>query len=218
MYEQCLWAGIDRTKIYYPSRGFLTGYTGRQYFDFFQPHDGEVFIDAGAYNGLTSVDFFRWANGSYKKIYMFEANPENESLCHESMRKNCISNYQLINKGAWNKEGEVAFNRTNCGAGSQIDIKGGTEKIYTTTIDKVLGGDVASFIKMDIEGAEYQALEGTKDTIKKYSPRLAISVYHKDNDFIVLPNLILQLNNSYKFAFRHYSSWWEETVLYAWCD
>ncbi|SDP35813.1 FkbM family methyltransferase [Selenomonas ruminantium] len=217
MYEQCLWAGIDREKIYYPSRGFLTGYTGRQYFDFFQPNTGEVFVDAGAYNGMTSVDFAKWTNNSYEKIYMMEANPDNEALCHQAMKEYSVKNYNLITKGAWNQDGEVSFNRTNCGAGSQIDIRNGSEKISTTTIDKMLLGEKATFIKMDIEGAEYQALEGAKETIQKYSPRLAISVYHKDNDFVVLPDLILQLNSNYQFTFRHYSSWWEETVLYAWC-
>lgn len=77
-------------------------------------------------------------------------------------------------------------------------------------------GEEVSFIKMDVEGSEYKAIMGSETTIKKYKPRLAISVYHADEDFIKIPALLLMLNPDYQFAYRHYTTSMEETVLYAW--
>ena len=68
---------------------------------------------------------------------------------------------------------------------------------------------------MDIEGAEYRALLGAKETIKKYRPKMALSVYHKPQDIIEIPTLLLEYHEDYKFALRQYSSIGDETVLYA---
>lgn len=72
------------------------------------------------------------------------------------------------------------------------------------------------FIKMDIEGAEYQALVGARHTIEIYKPTLMISVYHRKDDFIRIPLLIKSLNPNYKIYFRHYRKMSEqETICYA---
>ena len=91
----------------------------------------------------------------------------------------------------------------------------GTEKVPADSIDHVLNGERATFIKMDIEGSEYQALLGAEQTIKKYHPRLAISLYHKPEDVLEIPYLIHKMNPDYRFIIRHYASNMTETVLYA---
>ena len=69
---------------------------------------------------------------------------------------------------------------------------------------------------MDIEGAEYNALIGAEQTIKTWKPRLAICVYHKPEDILEIPALLLRMNPHYNFALRHYYiSSSNETVLYA---
>lgn len=88
-------------------------------------------------------------------------------------------------------------------------------EVFVTTIDSVLNGGRADFIKMDIEGAELEAIKGAKNTIQKYHPQLAISVYHKTEDILELPKLILEYNPRYKLYLRHYSITDSETVLYA---
>ena len=60
------------------------------------------------------------------------------------------------------------------------------------------------FIKLDIEGAEYHALQGAMLTISKWKPKLAICMYHKTEDMWELPHLIRSLRSDYEFAFRHY--------------
>lgn len=74
------------------------------------------------------------------------------------------------------------------------------------------------FIKMDIEGYEEEALRGGSHLIKEFKPKLAISLYHKQTDFILLPALLKSLVPEYKFYLGHYTIHQEETVLYARVD
>ena len=72
-----------------------------------------------------------------------------------------------------------------------------------------------TFIKMDIEGAELEALRGAESIIRKQRPKLAICVYHKPEDIWTIPMYILSLQNDYRLFLRHYSFGDTETVLYA---
>ena len=89
-------------------------------------------------------------------------------------------------------------------------------EIKATTIDDIIRGDKLDFIKMDIEGAEYKALIGGRNTIEEQQPVMMISVYHKQDDFIRIPLLIKSLCPSYHLYFRHYRKMSvHETVCYA---
>ena len=81
--------------------------------------------------------------------------------------------------------------------------------------DMISEDEPITFIKMDLEGAEYEALIGAKKIIKKWKPKLAISLYHKPEDVWELPSLILDMNPSYSLYLSHYSIATAETVLYA---
>jgi hypothetical protein len=66
---------------------------------------------------------------------------------------------------------------------------GGTE-IEVTTIDDVVGEERVMFIKMNIEGAEIDALKGATRTIRRWRPKLAISAYHRPSDLWRIPRLV----------------------------
>lgn len=68
---------------------------------------------------------------------------------------------------------------------------------------------------MDVEGAELIALKGAEQTIKKYKPKLAISIYHKPNDLWEIPLLIKSWVPEYKIYIRHYNVVSSETIMYA---
>ena len=61
-------------------------------------------------------------------------------------------------------------------------------------------------------------LKGAENTIKKYKPKMAISVYHKPDDLLTIPKYIKEIVPEYKFSLRHHSIGFAETVLYCWTD
>ena len=90
--------------------------------------------------------------------------------------------------------------------------KKGNDKIIVNTLDSL--SLIPDFIKVDIEGGEKDFILGSKETIHKYKPQLAICVYHKSDDFFYLVDLILGINNRYKIYFRHHSFGFTESVMY----
>ena len=186
-----------------------------QYLDVFGPVDDEIIVDTGCYDGMTALRFLEWGGSKIKHIYSLEFDPANAVKCEETL-KPYADRVTLVKKGAWDKD-EVMHVRTSGNAGSSIYTKGDTE-VYLTTIDNIVQDERVTFIKMDIEGAELKALMGARNTIIKNHPRLAICAYHKQSDLYELPEYILSLVPEYKFLLRHYDSYSEETVLYAYCE
>ncbi|NPA60305.1 MAG: FkbM family methyltransferase, partial [Epsilonproteobacteria bacterium] len=83
----------------------------------------------------------------------------------------------------------------------------GTQSVEVDTIDNILKERV-DYIKMDIEGAEQDAIDGAKQSIKKYKPILAICIYHKAEDWYKIPqvkNSIFSYFASSLFAIRIFS-------------
>lgn len=92
------------------------------------------------------------------------------------------------------------------------------DAVPTITIDDFVKREKIArvdFIKMDIEGYELEALKGAMNTIKAHKPKLAISLYHKFDDFTLIPLWISQLGCGYELYLDHYTIYAEETVLFA---
>ncbi|MEY8410232.1 FkbM family methyltransferase [Lachnospiraceae bacterium 62-26] len=191
---------------------------GRQYFDlqYLTYGENEVFVDGGSCDGMSSARFIEQCGKKYKKIYCFEPDKRNIERIEHNFRSRNIGNYEIIDKGLWDKEQELSF-VANGTADSHIaeSEEINAEKVKVVSLDKILCGESVSFIKMDIEGAEKNALKGARSTIIKYKPKLAVCVYHKPEDIWELPLLILDMREDYKLYFRHYSLGSTETVLYA---
>ncbi len=169
----------------------------------------EIFVDAGGYDGKTSMDFNIWSKGE-GQIYFFEPN---EDALNEAKSRLCkMNNICFVNKGLYSSSRLLSFQ--NDGTESRI-IENGDSSICVTSLDEYLGMEQVSFIKMDIEGAELDALAGAEGIIKRWKPKLAVSIYHKPEDIFEIPKLLLQFNDDYKFWMRHYSLTCFDTVLYA---
>ena len=183
-----------------------------------KPCPDEVFVDAGGFDGLTTAQFAEWTAGNYKKSIIFEADETMYEICREMMRVKNIKNVSLVKKAVYSHDTMLCFDSTNYASGSgNVVEEGGTSQVLATSIDNTLRemNEKASFIKMDIEGAEMEALKGCEKTIEACHPKLAISIYHRDNDLWEIPYYLMKKYPFYKFYVRHYTPYTTETVLYA---
>lgn len=178
----------------------------------------EVFVDGGSLNLGSSGAFMRWCNNECDKVIAFECDRRCVNICENALEKMPMLRKitQLVPKGLWSGEAELVFNEVgNCGSSSFVMGKGKEQIILTTSIDVVANGEPVTFIKLDIEGVELEALKGAQETIKKYRPTLAISIYHKPEDIVQLPQFVKSLVPEYQLYLRNYHLDHTETVLYA---
>ncbi len=148
-----------------------------QYFpsDIVRLREDEVFVDCGAYNGDTIRSFLKFSGGKYDRIIAFEPDAENVKAI-----KNMGAKVDVIAAAAWNQNTTLCFSDGK-GSSSKVDTTG-TVSVAAKTIDSVDECRKATFIKMDIEGAEYNALLGAKETIIHNNPLLARCIYHINED------------------------------------
>lgn len=212
MYDILVKQEFPINNIIKPRHGLLVANCGNQYFDVFSPVKDEIFIDAGSYDGDTLLEYIKWSGKNHKKAYCMELQSDMVEKIKHKIEVNDIPNICIENKAAWSKTEDLYFVENDAGSG----VRGaGKTYIKAIDIDSMVGDDKVTFIKMDIEGAELEALAGAQNTIKKHRPRLAICIYHKPSDIVLIADYILSLNPDYKFIIRHYASNMWETVLYA---
>jgi hypothetical protein len=82
-------------------------------------------------------------------------------------------------------------------------------------LDDLLPSTIPTFIKMDIEGAEPDALRGASKLIAEHTPVLAICLYHAQEHLWQIPLLLQSLNSTYNFYLRRYADECWEIVCYA---
>jgi FkbM family methyltransferase len=178
--------------------------------------DDEVFIDGGAYTGDTIQQFMDTARKQkvkYKRIIAFEPDEKNYKMLSNYYGKK--GNVTLINKGLSIKDDTLYFKEAGAAACIVDNEKEASYKVPVINIDSVKACREATWIKMDIEGAEMDALRGAEETIKRNHPKLTICIYHSDEDMIRIIEYIHGLVPEYKLYVRHHSRSSVETVLYA---
>ena len=157
-----------------------------EYNKYYKIKGGDIVFDCGAHHGLYSLLISR-AVGKNGMIYCFEPDDENYRILTGNVRKNGIKNIKVVKMGLWSGKGRALF-RTNLGHSSHIIIgtsanarKKNIESIRLTTIadfSKEMKLKKIDFMKMDIEGAEIEAIEGSLAFIKNNSVNFAIASYH----------------------------------------
>lgn len=159
----------------------------------------ESYVDLGAYNGDTIDEFLKYTNTSYKHITALEPNAKN----FEKLKAHCsdLNGVTLWQLGSYNKNTELFFNNK---AGRNSAIASSGVKTRVACVDAILCGMAATYIKADVEGADYETLEGMKATLKTFKPKLNFAAYHRFEDIFRLPLLINELNPEYKIHLRHH--------------
>ena len=183
-----------------------------QYYDVFKFSDNEVIADVGCFDCYTMMQYFKYGNTKYKKIYSFEPEPQQYMHCKKIIEKDGCKNWDIYNYGVYDDNAKLYFSSNS--SSTKVSKDGDIEVDVIKLDDFFKTHETPTFIKMDIEGAELAALKGCADTIREYKPKLAICVYHKPEDIFEIPEYILSLNPNYKMWLRHYTNLINETVLY----
>ena len=163
------------------------------------------YLDLGAYNGDTIREMLLY-NPSLERAIALEPDARNFRKLSEyaqgtSLEINCV------NAGAWNENGVILFDASgnrNAGIVSKGNIVSKVKEVNVVSVDSVLDGGAVDYIKYDVEGSEREAILGSANTIKNYSPKLLISLYHRSEDLFSLPELIKEINPDYSLYLRRF--------------
>ena len=115
---------------------------------------------------------------------------------------------KCINSGAWCESTTLLFDASgnrNAGIVSKGNIVSKIKEVEVVSVDSVLDGEGVDYIKYDVEGSEKEALSGSAETIRKHSPMLLVSLYHRSEDMFVLPELVKSLNQDYSLYLRRFA-------------
>ena len=176
------------------------------------PDKGDVIFDCGAHVGNCAIIFSRLV-GKTGLVISLEPFEEAFSLLDKRLQRLKLGNVIAIKKGLWNQplqlpvtlQSNTLFNRIEPEKISEFSESDTTIKV--TTIDKVveeLKLTRLDMIKMDIEGSEIEALQGSAHTLETLKPCLAVASYHKRNSemtFQAVESYLIQKHYAVKTFF-----------------
>jgi FkbM family methyltransferase len=172
-------------------------------FDLISCSEEEVFVDLGAFNGDSARSFID-SFGNYKRIYCYEITPATA----EKLREN-LSGYENIicrNVGVGRQAGVMYLAQPDMvDSANRLNKQDGFE-VEVVTLDEDIKEPV-SFIKMDIEGSEMDAIEGARRHIVEEHPKLAVCTYHNNHHIWEVPRRLKELNPDYKLYMRYNGAW-----------
>jgi len=174
--------------------------------------EDEVYLDGGSYTGDSINLFIDRVHGKYDRIIGFEPDPATFRRLAANFAKE--KRVEPIAAGLWSRHASLRFDDAGTRASGLSEASGGIE-VPVVSIDEVLDGARATYIKMNIEGAEQEALAGAARTIARWRPKLAISAYHRAADLWQIPALVRRLDPAYQLYLRQHDGGVIETVLYA---
>lgn len=170
----------------------------------------ETYVDLGAYNGDTLIEFLNETSLQFKKLYAMEPDVKNYRKLKRRLYMIGSAILEAYNVGAWDEDTTAMFD-LRAGRGSKALPKEGEQinsarfhSVKMMKVDTMLRGDAATYIKIDVEGAEENALRGAKETIARCRPKLNIALYHRNEDMFKLPLAVSEMNKKYKLYMRHH--------------
>ncbi len=166
---------------------------------------GDVVLDCGANVGVfTRIALDRGAT----KVVAIDPDPTNIECLRRTFPKEVAEGKVLLEpRGVWSNEQVLKLHLGRDGDTSLdsviLETGGGVIDIPVTTIDRLVEYyklERVNFIKMDIEGAEREALRGAAATLRKFRPRLMLDAYHRPDDLSVLPAIIRESHADYRLT------------------
>jgi FkbM family methyltransferase len=187
--------------------------------DLFALRADEVFIDCGAYDGDTLEVFLKESADRFRKIVALEPDPANFRVLEKNWHQlfaeqpDRIEAYPLASGAReerlyFSADGDDASRVTSSGSGNVVEVE-------AVALDNFLGEPAPTYLKMDIEGSEMDALAGASRIIRDEHPLLAICAYHKQDDLWKIPLFIHALNPGYRLFLRPHKLEVWDLVCYA---
>lgn len=184
-----------------------------------QPAEGDVIIDGGVSESVGAQVMFSRVVGESGKIYGFEPDPIGFCKANERLSQKCPhQNYKVVPLGLWKGRDTLHFDLA--GQGTHVSAGGNKNSVAceVISIDEFVAANripSVQLIKLDVEGAEADAIKGAIRTIMAHRPKLAISLYHKPEDLYFIPRMVHEISPDYRFYIGHHHATMHETVLYA---
>lgn len=148
--------------------------------DWVAPTSGEILLDIGAFVGWHTIRAARIV-GSAGRVICLEPDPGNRQQLENNLALNQITNCTVIPLGAWSQTGrKLGWYTEKSPDCCRIDEDESPRTVQTTTIDDLVSQmrlERLDWIKMDVEGAEVEALRGAERTLREYRPRLFIEIH-----------------------------------------
>jgi FkbM family methyltransferase len=175
----------------------------------------ESIIDCGAFDGDTLRAVLSRTNGQFRSILALEPDPINFAALTRfvaTLPMDIRSRIRVEQLAVHSHRATVKF-ESGDGAGSNLS-PGGDIEVQAAPIDDFAAAQAPTFLKMDIEGAEPDALRGARTTMSRYAPTLAICLYHRREHLWQVPKIILEANPAYRLTLRRHSDESWETICY----
>ncbi len=168
--------------------------------DIFPFYEDEVFVDCGSYIGDTVADFVNEVNRNYRRIYTYDISAPTVEIMKNNLKE---LNHIVFNvKGVADKAGEMNMAGVNAPFHGNRLVQGeGISKVPIVKLDDDIQEEI-TFLKIDVEGLDKEAITGAKNHIIKYHPKIHIDTYHKLVDFFEVPLLIHSIDPTYKYYLR----------------
>jgi FkbM family methyltransferase len=179
----------------------------------------EIVVDGGAFIGDTWESFRLACNGRFRAYVAFEPNRNNFTKLVATVAD--ATGIEVVPLGLSRRSGTVRFLTSYKNVDARVlgeDESGGDEVTVVSLDDFFADRSSPTLIKMDVEGAEADAILGATQLLVRSAPKLAISVYHYATDIWNIPLLIKQINPRYRIWLRHYSNDIDDTVCYGISD
>lgn len=180
--------------------------------ELFAYDNNSSYLDLGAYDGDTVREFIDITRGEYKSIIAVEPDRRNLKKLQKNMSEEG-SRIKLFELATWKERCELQF--SDAGGRQSTLVEAKKRIVQADTVDNILGEDVVTYIKIDVEGAEKETLEGAKKHLVKDKPQILMAAYHYDDDMFALPLKLWAINKEYKIYLRKhiYVPAWEINIF-----
>lgn len=189
------WFTFDFDKLFKLNE---TVYSDYYDYDIVRFNPNAVIADLGAYTGDSALDYARIYK-KFNKIYAYEITPSTFNKLTQNV--SAYPNIIPVNKGVASTSGTMYVEGSDLFAGNKLSSNGNIAVEVVTLDDDIQ--EPVSIIKMDIEGAEKDALLGAKRHITEDKPQLLISAYHVIEDIFDIPRIINDIRDDYTYYLRY---------------